>query len=73
MSHPIPADALLGLAFSQAMSSFRSFAGVTFFANRIYGSEASGDIGAKSFNTSYGSEYNAPFSICVDELPSSIV
>jgi hypothetical protein len=47
---------LLGLAFSQAMSSFRSFAGIVFLPKRTYGNVANGEIGAKSFTTSYGSE-----------------
>jgi hypothetical protein len=33
----VPADALFGLAFSQAMSSFRSFAGIVFRAKRKVG------------------------------------
>jgi hypothetical protein len=42
---PIPADALLGLAFSQAISSFMSFAGIVFLAKRTTGTVASGAIG----------------------------
>jgi hypothetical protein len=70
---PIPADALLGLAFSQAMSSFGSFPGIDVLAKRTNGNVTAGEIGTKSFTTSYGSEYTAPFIMCVDMLPSSIV
>ena len=52
----IPADALLGLAFSQAINSFRSFAGYGFPCKKNNGLVTSGEIGSKSFNTSYGSE-----------------
>jgi hypothetical protein len=44
-------DALLGLAFSHAISSFRSFAGIVFFAQRRNGAVHSGEIGIKSFKT----------------------
>jgi len=51
----MPADALSGLAFSQAINPFRSFAGMVFLANKTPGVVTSGEIGSKSFNTSYGS------------------
>ena len=70
---PTPADVLSELIFSQSMSSFKSFAGIVFLVTRTIGSEASGEIGAKLFNTSYGSEYKARLSMCEDVEPSSIV
>jgi hypothetical protein len=33
----MPADALLGSAFSQAINSAKSFAGIVFLAKRTYG------------------------------------
>jgi hypothetical protein len=49
----IPAVALSGLALSQAINSLRSLAGTVFLAKRRYEVVATGEIGAKSFNTSY--------------------
>jgi hypothetical protein len=68
-----PTDALFGLAFSQAMSSFKSFAGIVFLAKSAYGDVNKSEMGAKSFTTSYGSEYTAPFVLCVEVPPISIV
>ena len=53
------------LTFSQAINSFKSLAGIVFLANRASGLVTRGEIGAQSFNTSYRSEYKAPFSTCV--------
>src|SRR5438132_6192711 len=69
----IAAEALLGLAFNQVINSFRSLAGIVFLATRTYGVVAKGEIGAKSFSTSYGSEYKALFSAWVDMPPIPIV
>jgi hypothetical protein len=49
----IPAEALLGFAFSQVINSLKSFAGIVFIAKRTNGLVANGEIGAKSFNGSY--------------------
>ena len=59
-----PADAMLELAFNQAINSLRSFAGMVFLVKRTSDTMTSGEIGAKSFNKSYGSEYK----ICTDQI-----
>ena len=55
-AHSIPADAFPGLAFNQVINSLRSRAGTSLLAKSTSGVLASGEIGIKSFNTSYGSE-----------------
>jgi hypothetical protein len=65
----VPADALSGLALSQAISSLRSFAGNAFFEmirSELLGSSATG---SRSFNRSYGSAKIAPFTTCVPTWP----
>jgi hypothetical protein len=62
-----------GLAFSQVINSFTSAAGIVFLAKRTCGMVASDEIGAKSFNRSYGSEYKAPFKTCVPMPPTTRV
>jgi hypothetical protein len=69
----IPADARFGFAFNQAINSFRSFAGIVFFAKRTGEFVVNGKMGAKSFNTSYGSEYQAAFSVITLLKPKIIV
>jgi DNA invertase Pin-like site-specific DNA recombinase len=51
-----PHDALLGLALSHTINSLMSRAGMAFLAKRNPGLATSGEIGAKSVNTLYGSE-----------------
>ena len=53
---PLPADALSGLAFSQAIRPFRLSAGIAFFARIKLGLLTSSAIGSKSSNRSYRSE-----------------
>jgi hypothetical protein len=48
MAAAAPADALLGLAFSQAVSSFRFFAGIVLLAKSTNGNVTTGEIGTKS-------------------------
>jgi hypothetical protein len=50
------ADALLGLAFNQTVNSFKLLANTVFLAKRTFENVTTGEIGPKSFNTSYGSE-----------------
>ena len=49
----LPCVALPGFAFSHAMSSFKSFAGMSFLATTISEKLASKATGSKSFTTSY--------------------
>jgi hypothetical protein len=56
----IPAEAVLGLAFNQAIKSGKSLAGIVFLAKRTYEPVTNGENGAKSFKTSYGSEWKTP-------------
>jgi hypothetical protein len=49
-------EALLGLAFDQAINSRKSFAGNVFLASRMSAVPDNGAIGVKSFITSQGSE-----------------
>jgi hypothetical protein len=44
------ADALLGLAFSQAINSAKSFAGIVFLAKRTYGDFKNFNPMAKKIN-----------------------
>jgi hypothetical protein len=44
------------LAFSQAINSLRFIAGTVFLAIITHGTKTSGETGAKSLSTSYGSE-----------------
>jgi hypothetical protein len=50
----VATDALSGLALSQAISSFRSFAGRSFFPRIHSGEVVSTEIGSKSWSTWYG-------------------
>src|SRR5262249_32574126 len=50
----VPAVALPGFSFSQAINSLRSFAGKVLRATIHCGVSASSDTGSKSFTTSYG-------------------
>src|SRR5260370_10787824 len=67
------AEAISGWALSQSINPGRSFAGKPFLEKRTHGLSASGEIGVKSFTTSYGSEYKAPLSTCTDRPPTTIV
>ncbi len=49
----VPANAVFGFAFSQAINSFRSFAGMAFLAMITNGWYPSSATGSKSFSTSY--------------------
>ena len=65
----VPNVALSGFAFSQAISSFRLFAGSVFLAAITCELVESSEIGAKSFTTSYGSGRIAQLMTCVATLP----
>jgi hypothetical protein len=49
----LPIVALPGLAFSQATSSFRLFAGSAFFPEMMNGAIDSSEIGSRSVSRSY--------------------
>src|SRR5262245_64445480 len=64
----MPAEALSGLALSQAINSCKSFAGRSFLATIINGSLASCATGCKSVSRSNCSAYSAPISTCVVDV-----